>query len=961
MYSGTDGSISANLLLSSTLETFTSTDFATPGATYLVKYQEKEQCCGWSIPRYTTFSIGEDQTIPVINGNQEVCEGGDPTSLSQTTSPTGGVGAWTYQWEQSVGCTGTFEAISMETGTTYDPPSGLTETTCFRLAATNNCGTVYSIHKTVVVNSNPTVTVDPGGPICEGNSIELGSSVNNGTAPFTYAWTPSASLDDPTISAPNAIPTETTLYSLNVTDTKGCVGSANGTLSVNEAPVVSIISTTTATCTDATDGSASFSVAGGTAPYTYIWHDDPIWINEIHYDNSGADIAEGVEIAGPAGFNLENYKVYFYNGADGISYTSPVNLTGVIPNQVSGFGTLWFAKSGIQDDFEGVALVGPNDGTLQFLSYEGSSLTAVDGPSIGLISEGIGVSESGGIVGGSLQLTGSGAGYYEYSWASEATATPGSPNTGQSFINATVRTSSLAPGSYDVLAIDANGCYGTNTLTINPPSTAVITSIDYTCSGSQFDLVGQAPAILTEAGSWNILTGSGTIVPGAVPGQAKLKDLIPNSSIVIEYSVSGGVGIYCPDNSVEATLDYLTVLASSADPIVSCTPDPTGGIQYLASTDGEKLYVALNPNGNNLGSTSIELPGANAFTSPESYWGGLGDEPNGAYGGGSVNPARMPSSKPACPDELFVEDIYEIDVTTQPATNDPVVIVYVPKAKWDSFVNNGNTWLNASPGRRTSYEGCYNGFPAVSDAPTTANTVVTVYHNDGRSLHIVNNVATVTDPDGDYYAITFTTDRFSGFVIHGSGSGDPLPLQLVSFTGVHQNGMNQLNWVTASEINVSHFEVERSANGTDFVKIASVEAAGNTTITHDYQFLDRTPPSGGNYYRLRIVDADNTFEYSKVIYLSSGQAVAINQYINVVPNPFTDKFNVQFYQAEAGVYNIQITDLAGRPVVQITRDGAKGLISVPFDLSAEAAGSYLIQVTRQDGMRLMRQVVKSTD
>ena len=109
------------------------------------------------------------------------------------------------------------------------------------------------------------------------------------------------------------------------------------------------------------------------------------------------------------------------------------------------------------------------------------------------------------------------------------------------------------------------------------------------------------------------------------------------------------------------------------------------------------------------------------------------------------------------------------------------------------------------------------------------------------------------------------------------------------------------------------------------------------------------------------MDADNTFEYSKVIYLSSGQAVAINQYINVVPNPFTYKFNVQFYQAEAGVYNIQITDLAGRPVVQITRDGAKGLISVPFDLSAEAAGSYLIQVTRQDGMRLMRQVVKSTD
>jgi len=371
------------------------------------------------------------------------------------------------------------------------------------------------------------------------------------------------------------------------------------------------------------------------------------------------------------------------------------------------------------------------------------------------------------------------------------------------------------------------------------------------------------------------------------------------------------------------------------------------------------LYVAISPLGNNLGATTVELPGSDAFTSPGSYWGGLGDVPNGAYGGGESNPARMPSSNLTCPNELFVEDIFEIDVTTQPTLNDPVLTLYVPKAKWDAFVNNGNTWLDAVAGRRASYDACYAGFPAPSAAPTTGNVSVTGYHDDGRSLHTVNTVS--YDAGGNFYAITFITDRFSGFVIHGSGSGDPLPVQLVSFTGQHNNGVNVLEWLTATETNVSHFEVERSVDGKDYEMLGAVEAAGNSTEPRDYSFLDRDLPAGGLYYRLRIVDQDNTYAYSDIVYLSTSSGVAINHYINIVPNPFTDKFEVQFYQARSGLYQVVITDIAGRPVVDVKGQGSKGLVAVPLDLSAEAAGSYLVQVIREDGMRLMRQVVKSTD
>jgi hypothetical protein len=319
----------------------------------------------------------------------------------------------------------------------------------------------------------------------------------------------------------------------------------------------------------------------------------------------------------------------------------------------------------------------------------------------------------------------------------------------------------------------------------------------------------------------------------------------------------------------------------------------------------------------------------------------------------------MPSSEITCPDELFLEDIIEVDVTNQPINTTPIVVMYVPKAKWDDFVDDGNTWLDAVAGRRSNYNACYSGFPAPAAAPTTGNVAVTGYHDDGRSLHTVNSVS--YDAAGDYYAITFTTDRFSGFVIHGAGSGDPLPVQLVTFSGQQEQGENILEWLTAAEFNVSHFEVERSVNGTAFQKLGAVEAAGNSTEPRDYRFVDSDLPSGGLYYRLRIVDNDNTYEYSNVVYLSTNGGVSINQYINVVPNPFTDKVEVQFYQARSGAYQVIITDIAGRPVVEVTRQGSKGLITVPLDLSAEAAGSYLVQVIREDGMRLMRQVVKSTD
>ena len=106
-----------------------------------------------------------------------------------------------------------------------------------------------------------------------------------------------------------------------------------------------------------------------------------VFINEIHYDNVDTDAGEAIEIAGPAGTDLTGWSLVLYNGNGGVVYdTDP--LTGIIPNQQAGFGTVTMAYpvNGIQNGSpDGIALVDSSNNVVQFLSYEGTIL-AVDGP-----------------------------------------------------------------------------------------------------------------------------------------------------------------------------------------------------------------------------------------------------------------------------------------------------------------------------------------------------------------------------------------------------------------------------------------------------------------------------------------------------------------------------------------------------------------------------------------------------
>ena len=160
-----------------------------------------------------------------------------------------------------------------------------------------------------------------------------------------------------------------------------------------------------------------------------------VFINEFHYDNTGTDTGEFIEIAGPAGTNLTGWRIELYNGNGGARYDNDA-LTGTIPSQQGGYGTvsISYPTDGIQNGSpDGIALIDPSNTVVQFLCYEGT-FTATSSTALGLTCTDIGVSEPSTLpVGQSLQLQGTGTTYGNFTWAAPQANTQNSPNTGQTF------------------------------------------------------------------------------------------------------------------------------------------------------------------------------------------------------------------------------------------------------------------------------------------------------------------------------------------------------------------------------------------------------------------------------------------------------------------------------------------------------------------------------------------------
>jgi len=158
----------------------------------------------------------------------------------------------------------------------------------------------------------------------------------------------------------------------------------------------------------------------------------------------------------------------------------------------------------------------------------------------------------------------------------------------------------------------------------------------------------------------------------------------------------------------------------------------------------------------------------------------------------------------------------------------------------------------------------------------------------------------------------------------------PLPVQLVSFQGKAAAAGVQLNWQTASELNNSHFVVERAAAGeAGFVALSHVAGAGNSSQARSYQYVDATPLALG-YYRLGQVDANGQVTYSPVVVVQAATAV-----LAAYPSPATTTLLV----ASPTTTQLSFYDQQGQLVQQATLAAGQQ----PLDVSGLPAGVYYLR------------------
>ncbi|MBK9634809.1 MAG: T9SS type A sorting domain-containing protein [Bacteroidetes bacterium] len=196
-----------------------------------------------------------------------------------------------------------------------------------------------------------------------------------------------------------------------------------------------------------------------------------------------------------------------------------------------------------------------------------------------------------------------------------------------------------------------------------------------------------------------------------------------------------------------------------------------------------------------------------------------------------------------------------------------------------------------------------------------------------------------------------------------TGNGDdpsPLPIELASFTGYHNADKyeNNLNWVTASEVNSSRFVVEKSLDGASFEYLGEKAGAGNSTTTLNYDFVDTKPALGDNYYRLKMIDKDGTFEYSKIINVNVGVGTAGSQILGIYPNPTHGMLNIRFLSGEKEKFTMRVMNTTGQVVRENTFDFAAGINFIEMNTFDFADGLYILQFVGENGGRFDGKFVK---
>jgi len=277
----------------------------------------------------------------------------------------------------------------------------------------------------------------------------------------------------------------------------------------------------------------------------------------------------------------------------------------------------------------------------------------------------------------------------------------------------------------------------------------------------------------------------------------------------------------------------------------------------------------------------------------------------------------------------------------------------------------GNLWLFGGYGYASANEGYLNDLWKYNPSTNQWSWIKGDNNIDQTAVYGVQGMPSLTNKSGSRTSCVSWTGSngdlwlFGGYGFDTNDAGilndlwkissmtSPLPLQLISFSGVLNNDIAQLLWQTDQELNVSHFTIERSFDGIHFTATGNVNATGNLYKT-DYHFNDDIHSRAEQkvFYRLRITDNDGHYTYSKIVWFDRSPAPMA---LHIFPNPASSVINASFDQIRTGPVTIHITDMKGIRVLNQTENVGTGRASINIDVSRLSAGNYVFSLTGATG------------
>ncbi|MBS1734261.1 MAG: T9SS type A sorting domain-containing protein, partial [Bacteroidetes bacterium] len=154
-----------------------------------------------------------------------------------------------------------------------------------------------------------------------------------------------------------------------------------------------------------------------------------------------------------------------------------------------------------------------------------------------------------------------------------------------------------------------------------------------------------------------------------------------------------------------------------------------------------------------------------------------------------------------------------------------------------------------------------------------------------------------------------------------------------------------LNWRTASETNISHFNVEKSIDGITYTSIGILAATGSSGV-HDYSLSDNAPVRGRNFYRLKMIDIDSRFQYSGTAQVDFKETGSFS----VSPNPASEIINLK---ADEPIRKLMLTDINGRLVKEFVIRATNS-----YKISDIKAGLYILRISTDHGVESIKLLIQ---